>query len=252
MQIKEALNKVLSLFESGDIPQAIVYATFPPADVPCSRWSFLNRVLVALSGTYDARGYKQWQESKRFVRKGSRAIHIFVPRFRTVKDEETNTEEKMLSGFMGAPVFRVEDTAGEPLAYQNIQLPELPLMDVARAWGIKVSGIPENGRYYGCYHSSRQQITLATPEEAVFFHKLAHAGHDRIGELKKTPTWEKEIVAEFSAAALSLMVGRKMVMGNHAEYIQHYAEKGGITLMTACLRLVDSVEKVLREILQEK
>jgi hypothetical protein len=80
---------------------------------------------------------------------------------------------------------------------------------------------------------------------------LAHASHDRIGELQKAPTWEKEIVAEFAAEALSLMVGRNMTIGNHAEYIQYYADKGGITLMTACLRLVDSVEKVLKEILKK-
>jgi antirestriction protein ArdC len=79
------------------------------------------------------------------------------------------------------------------------------------------------------YLRAGQEIVLANPEEAVFFHELAHASHDRIGELHKAHTWEKEIVAEFAAAALSLMVGKKMTMGNHAEYIKHYAENEGIT-----------------------
>ena len=48
------------------------------------------------------------------------------------------------------------------------------------------------------------------------------------------------------------MVGRKLAMGNHAEYIKHYAEEGKMTLVSACLRLVGSVEKVMKEILQEK
>jgi hypothetical protein len=61
-----------------------------------------------------------------------------------------------------------------------------------------------------------------------------------------------EIVADFTAAALSMMVGRQLNLGNHAEYIRHYAEEGTMTLVSACLRLVGSVEKVLKEILQEK
>jgi hypothetical protein len=38
-------------------------------------------------------------------------------------------------------VFRVEDTKGKELDYQNIELPELPLIDRAQEWGIDVKAV---------------------------------------------------------------------------------------------------------------
>ena len=33
-----------------------------------------------ISGTLDARGFKQWKEVNKFVKKGSQALYILVPR----------------------------------------------------------------------------------------------------------------------------------------------------------------------------
>ena len=41
-------------------------------------------------------------------------------------------------------VFRVEDTDGEPLDYQKMELPEFPLIEKAKEWGIFVKAVPGN------------------------------------------------------------------------------------------------------------
>ena len=87
LKVKETLNKIINRFESGDIPEAIAYSMFPIPDIPCAKWSLINRTLVFLSGSYDARGIKQWNKVNRFVKKGTRAFFILVPYIKKVKDD---------------------------------------------------------------------------------------------------------------------------------------------------------------------
>ena len=131
-KVKEVLNQIIEKFESGDIPEAVAYSMFPIPDLPCARWSLLNRTLVFLSGSMDARGYRQWNRANRFVKKGTKAIYILVPYFR--KDEKDEGQQRLM-GFGASPVFRVEDTDGEPLDYMNIELPDLPFIERALEWG---------------------------------------------------------------------------------------------------------------------
>ncbi len=134
-KVKQALETIVQRFKEGDIPEAIAFSVFPMPNIPASRWSLLNRILMFLAGTNDARGFRQWQEVGRYVKKGSKAITILAPRF-IKKDTEDEEEAKtILVGFLAVPVFRVEDTEGEPLDYQKITLPELPLMELAKEWG---------------------------------------------------------------------------------------------------------------------
>ena len=125
-RIKQVLDHILKRFKSGDIPAAVAYSMFPAADnIPSARWSLMNRILMFISGTADARGYKQWLSVNRYVKKGSKCFYILVPYIRKVEDEETGEEKETLLGFMSRPVFRYEDTDGEPLEYKEIELPNL-------------------------------------------------------------------------------------------------------------------------------
>ena len=54
-RIKTALEGILEKFKSGDIPAAIAISAFPPPNIPAAKWSLLNRTLMFLSGTGDAR-----------------------------------------------------------------------------------------------------------------------------------------------------------------------------------------------------
>nr|MBI9047359.1 hypothetical protein [Anaerolineaceae bacterium] len=184
----------------------------------------------------------------RHVKKGSKAFHILVPYFKKRTDESSGEESQFLSGFGCKPVFRVEDTDGEALDYEKLEVPTLPLIERAEKWGISVKAVPGNYSYYGFYSPGRQEIGLATKEEGVFFHELAHAGHEKVkGGLKAGQDPFREIVAELSAQALCKMVGKQAndTLGNSFRYIEGYAKKLKLTPHAACLKVMAETEKVL-------
>ena len=247
--IKTALKKILNCFEAGNLPKAITYSVFPAANIPSSKWSLINRILMFLSDTQDARGFRQWKEINRHVKKGAKAIHILVPRI--VKRENEEGDEEKLTGFMAKPVFKKEDTEGETVKYEQTELPNLPLIEKAKEWDISVKPIPGNHSYYGYFSHHRNEIALASKEETVFFHELAHAAHHRlIGAHKTDQQWKKEIVAELTAAVICQIVGKtSKYLGNNHRYIEHYAKKANLNPVQGCLKVISDVEKVLGLIL---
>ena len=252
-KVKTVLASILECFKSETVPEAIAKAMFPMANTPSSDWSLLNRTLMFLSGSADARGYRQWQQANRHVVKGAKAIHILVPFFNKVGGKDAKDDEKRITGFGVKPVFGVEDTDGEPLPYQQIELPVLPLIEKAESWGINVKAVPGNYQYYGYFSPDRKEIGLATPEESTFFHELAHVAHEKvIGNLKNGQDPLQEIVAELSAQALSKIVGKGPTdtLGNSYRYIDKYAKKLDMSAYSACLKVMSQTEKVLNLILQ--
>ena len=247
--IKNTLKKILECFESGNLPKAISYSVFPAANIPSSKWSLINRILMFLSDTQDARGFLQWKEVNRHVKKGVKAIHILVPRI-VKRENDEGDEEERLAGFMARPVFRKEDTEGETVEYERVELPNLPLMEKAKEWGISVKSIPGNQNYYGYFSHHRNEIGLASKEETVFFHELAHAAHKRLVGTNKSQNWKKEIVAELAAAVICQIVGKtSKFLGTNYKYIEHYAKKANLSPVQGCLKVISDVEKVLGLIL---
>ena len=106
---KVQLDSLLDAFRTGSVEATIAKAMIPrhPDDPPrpMDAWSLSNRVLCLLSGTADARGYRQWKESGRQVRKGEKAFNILEPCRAKRKgiDAETGEEtERMITfGFRG-------------------------------------------------------------------------------------------------------------------------------------------------------
>ena len=250
-KVKSVLNSVLERFETGDIPEAIAYSMFPFPEVPSARWSLLNRTLMFLSGTMDARGYRQWQHANRYIKKGSKSLYIIVPYLKVIKDE-LEERKYTLKGFGVKAVFRVEDTEGSALEYENIELPDVPLMERAEEWGISVRAIPGNYQYFGYFSVDRREIAIATNQECVFFHEISHCAHYLLnGGLKKGQDPLQEIIAELSAQALAIIVGKSAedTVGNSYRYIQKYADQLNISPHTACLKVMSQVEQVLNLIL---
>lgn len=250
--VKDILNAIVEQFRTGNIPEVIALAMFPFPDIPSSHWSLLNRTIMLLSGTADARGYRQWKQVNRFVKKGSKSVHILVPLLHQIRDEG-GPDKLLLKGFAARPVFRVEDTEGEALEYQQISLPDLPLREKAEEWGITIRSALGPSGYYGAYSPHRREIVLAGPEECVFFHELAHAAHERVlGEIKGGQDAFQEIVAELSAAVLCRIVGKNFdTLGNSYEYIDSYATKLKMSVPTACMKVFAEVEDVLNLILSK-
>ena len=253
-KIKRALEGILARFESGDIPEAMSLAIFPVFNVPSASWSFLNRLLVVIHGSQDARGFRQWKQVGRHVKKGAKAFHITAPSIRKRKETNEKGEEEevsALTGFVPVPVFAVEDTEGDPLDYEELELPSLPLMEVAKTWGIDTRPVGGHMDFYGRFMPGRQEITLASPEECVFFHELAHAAHHKFMPLQGGQHWNQEIVAELAAAVLCRLVGKSgdRHLGHNFRYIARYAEEANRKPLRACLEVLSDTERVLNLIL---
>lgn len=247
-KVKEVLGKILAQFESGQIPECVAFTCFTQ-NIPSDHWSFLNRIIMYASGTGDARGFRQWLEAKRFVKKGTKAIYILAPLL--VKSKE-DPEKKVLIGFKSVPVFRAEDTEGEPLKQEEV-IAQFPLIERAKQWGINVRTIRFDGAIYGAFSQTTGTIALATEDECVFFHELAHSADHRLkGKLKGGQDPYQEIVAELSAHALCRLVGKsgEKHLGNTHRYIKGYAEKLGKSPLTACMEVLEQVEKVIKLIMK--
>lgn len=251
VRVQAVMAEILEQFQKGDVPSAIIKALFPFADIPSEKWSLCNRLLMVIHGTLDARGYHQWQSVGRHVKKGSKALYIIVPYVGKV--EQYEEEKQYIKGFGLKPVFKVEDTEGDVLEYEQISLPDFPFMARAEEWGISVKAIPGNYSFYGFYAPSQKEIGLATPEESTFFHELSHAAHEKVvGNLKRGQDPLQEIVAELSAAVLCRMVGKQSdTLGNSYRYIKQYAEKISLSPHQACMKVLGDTEKVLGLILDE-
>jgi len=264
-KVQNTLDAILKAFESGDISKAIkqTVITKKIEGIPSHNWSFLNQIIMNLiGGTYDARGFRQWKEVGKNVKKGSESFSILGPKFtsKTEINETTNQEEekKILRGFFPIPVFSIDDTEGAELPeYQTLAPDELPpLYDVAKKFGLEIAYIPNQAGYYGYYCDSKDFIGLCTHDQAVFYHELAHAAHFRVipNEIKNQKKWQKEIVAELSAAVMANMNGLKWE-SNSFKYIERYVEeekskKSGESASSqdvhkACISVLSDVKKVL-------
>ncbi|HBG27651.1 MAG: hypothetical protein A2Y10_10385 [Planctomycetes bacterium GWF2_41_51] len=249
---KACLQKIVDLFKSGNIPKALAVATIPPQKgIPSGKWSISNRILQFLSDTSDARGFRQWEQAGRNIKKGAKALYILGPRSRIVKETDGNDQEiekTIVTGFYAIPVFRAEDTDGKPLPYDPVSPP--PLADVAEQFGLSVSYQAFASNYYGYYHGDSKRIVLATHEAQVFFHELAHAAHHKIaGSLKGGQMPDQEIIAELTAATLASMYCSEVNIGFSYEYVKAYSEKSKKSIDRACLVVINTVGQVLDKIL---
>lgn len=253
-----AVAQLLALWESGDLPAKVEMSVIRRkiGTRPADAWSIGNQLLMLINGTTDARGFRQWQEVGRTVKKGARAFYIFGPKTRKV--EGTNAEtgqpetQVIVSGFRNIAVFAVEDTEGEPVVepdYQPVQLP--PLMEVAKAWGIDVTYAPFSGSDAGYYvPGGFNKIVLKTHEATVFFHELAHAADDRISPLKGGQVASDEIVAETVAAALALVYGFDLGKQTSARaYVAHYGGMPADQASKAVMQCLSRIQTVLDLIL---
>lgn len=231
-------------------------------DAPCRKWSWHNQLLVILSGTSDARGMKQWNAVKRKVKKGSSAVWILAPCMKTLKekDEDTGEEQKrnILYGFKAVPVYRVEDTEGEPLPgaeEQESWISSLPLVEVAKTWGINVGTYSYSGNAPLGYFQSGTRgkaIMLGVENLSTFAHELCHAADERLHTLRdKTPMLE--IVAELGGAILLECIGEhtESDLGGAYQYIERYAEQMGKPPVRSCIDMLDRVCNIVSLILDE-
>lgn len=257
-KVQKAIQQLLKMFETEELPKAVALTTINTiagSEIPCHKWSLGNQVLTLISGTTDARGFKQWEQVGRKVKKGAKAFYILGPRTRKVKIENTGTgEEKeviMVNGFNSLPVFRYEDTEGKELDRPDYSPPELPpLVDVAKTYGVNVQYGPFTERFYGYFSSGEKRIMLCSHDVAVFFHELAHAIHNTFKPLKGGQDKGQEIVAETVAAVLCQIYGYDGYIYQGYKYIQEYAKaENGSGVVKEIMKVLGDIQKVLEVIL---
>lgn len=247
---QEALAEVIAKFEAGDLsPLVEVSRLHLPEDAPASRWTLSNRVLAfAQSQSLDCRGYKQWQEAGRQVRKGESSAYILAPRM-IQKEKDNGEKEAQLRGWLALPVFGYTQTDGDDdteLDYTPAELP--PLHDVAVALGIDVRWQPTPETILGNCDRAGTEINVGTHDAKTWFHELAHAIHARIGgTLKGGQDTHQETVAEFTATVLMWLYGFGDRTGNCWSYIKFYSDDP----LHAIVKALGDVEKILDFVIEQ-
>ncbi len=248
-KIKEAMDTLLKMFNEENLDK-VARAVFRGDSIPADKWSFLNRLLMYLNNTEDARGFRQWQQVGRYVKKGSKAFYIIAPVTRKITSEKTlesgeaiREEKTVLAGFKGIPVFRIEDTDGAPIIRDEYRV-NIPceFNDIIQELGLKVQPVRFCGTAYGSYNLLNKEIRLASPDIEVFLHELSHAIDDRLRGLKPGQKNDQEVTAEFSAAVIAHLMGYKIPLGNVREYIEQYSFK---ELMNCLARIEKIVSYVI-------
>lgn len=261
-RVNEALQRLIQMFWTGELPKAAARTLIRAhkGARPSDSWSLGNRLIMLAAGTEDARGYQQWRQVGRQVRAGAKAIYILAPLTRRITrkvsdpdGEEREEEVTIVTGFRPIPVFRVEDTVGEPLPpepdYSPPQLP--PLHEVAKRFRVKVEYRPARwDAPLGRYEPGVGKITLFTHDPDVFFHELAHAVHSSFRQLKPGQQPEQELVAETAAAVLCELYGYRQYHWHAWRYVQHCAAARDTQgVLRKVMRVLGDVEEVVRRIL---
>lgn len=267
-QAESCAKRILEAFESGRIPQAIAPVFIQRNDdIPCRKWSWSNQLITALSGFDDARGFRQWLDSGRAVRKGEKAIYILAPITKTLTETSDNGEERSrvaIVGFKAIPVFGLEQTdivdaetwaKRTELDRKAAQfIDELPLIDVARAWGLTIKAYSgRSGGALGWFKPGANAIALGVENLSTWAHELIHAADHRLGSLKERGQhWLSETVAELGGAILLHAAGyeREADIGGAWNYIQHYARENEVEPIKACTTALDRACKAVALILE--
>ncbi len=205
-------------------------------------------------------GFRQWESVNRHVRKGEKAVYILAPCLVKSGDAKANDDgdgeaaeasAMRLVGFRGIPVFGLEQTSGAPIEGREEEeafIDALPLVEVARAWGVTVTVY--NGREtkpLGRYSPYSNTIALGEGSKTTWLHELAHAADHRLGETDASRA-NREIVAELSAAVLATLIGLpedERNIGYALAYIRHFAGNKA----SKALQLIDRACKVVDAIL---
>ncbi len=260
-RVESVLDNIVQKI-SGDTISSFMNKSLFGADVPMIKWSMLNQLACFLAGTQDARGYRQWQKVGRHVEKGKKAIWILAPNIAKVKKilqeeievdglietVERKEEVQKLFGFKTVPVFRYEDTDGEPLEYeqriQRIEPEKLSLYNVAQNLGVTVQvGLTSRGEY-GSFSQGSKEIRLCSDSEQTFLHEISHAIDEHLKNYKDYESGE--IVAELSACFLASLYGLKADIGETQEYIRSWSKSRHVGL--AIGNALDRVKAIYRYI----
>jgi len=256
-RVRQIGEEILAAFQEGRVPEAVakLFIT-PPSDsrVPSVRWSWSNRLHAVLMGHRLAAGFRQWEELGRKVKKGEKAFYILRPWLQEAREDDPESDvqarERVVVGFAPVPVFGYDQTEGRPLAEMEEQerfLDSLPLVEVARSWGLAVvTFVTDDPAYLGHYRYGKEggiRIAVAVENPVVWAHELVHAADHRLKTLteKGGQQLDNEVVAQLGASILLEALGLEddSDRGTSYRYIETYCKKHGVSMLTICNALLE-------------
>lgn len=243
---QEIGSMILEMFKNPELLPEKIAPIFllKGMDIPSAKWSLMNRFIMLMNKTTDARGIRQWASVGRTVIKGCHAFYILAPCIG--KKGEGEDEETYVYGFRGVPVFRYEDTQGDPIPqYESAQkfLNDLPFKGI---FGIQPHVYNTDGSL-GYYQPG--SIGLSVANLSTWAHEIIHAADDKLGGLGNSRP-DAEVVAEFGGAILLKVVGYDYDadLGGAYEYCKAWS---GGSVEVACIRLLERACKCVDLILSE-
>jgi len=154
------------------------------------KYSYHNQLLIfrQMQTATRVAGFRKWQEMKRRVKKGSKAIKILAPYIKKVTENDPKTgeeKEKTITLFFVASVFDISQTEGKPLPEVDITIKGdtyigffQMLLEFCKTRNIKVDlrNLGINGLYG---YSKGGEIALCNTESIntqtnTLIHELAH------------------------------------------------------------------------------
>lgn len=254
-QVTQILEKLADDFGTKKFTDTFAMSYIKAPSGPSDKWSRSNRVLMLIQGTNDARGYRQWKLIGRHVKKDAKAIHILAPRMitRPAKKDSSDDEEpeKIIDGFMGIPVFRVEDTEGDPLPqYKPKNAPNPDLLKLVERRGIKLEWKNSTRGEGGYIKYADKQIVLCSEDFMVLAHELVHLyDFDKVKKIVAGQDPVQETVAELGACVLSQIYGHDAKNETYA-YIASYAKNSTpAEVGKMCLKVITRVGDIIDRIL---
>jgi len=182
------------------------------------RYSFANSLLIHVQNpeaTHVA-GYQKWKQLDRQVRKGEKAIKIFIPFRKKTEDPETGEERWRVTGFGLGSVFDISSTDGEPLPEPPAITESHEVTDVSREvnkrlsrylidQGLLLESKDFPGHAHGFWNPTKNQIVIRQNKDVdplnisktkTLLHEGAHAlaNHQNADERQ-----DAEVVAESAA-----------------------------------------------------
>ena len=239
-----AINQILSHINWTDLPKSIAYAKFPIKNVPSSKWSLVNRVIMVSSGTLDQRGRNQWADVQRYPIKGSKPNWIICPQVHSETIE--GESKKICDGFIGIPVYAADATYGDPITYEFVSEQVFNTESISEKWDNRVKGIYKRYEISTAYH---EHYEPAGDNEKQFFWNTSLFAYKELFTNHANRA-DKRIVCELSALALLNMCGRSVnYPGKHYSMIQYYARDLKLSTMGAFMNIIKNVDLVLTTVL---
>ena len=230
--VKNSIDNLLTMFRNQQFPTEIGWQIIRRQSglhaMPSDFWSPGNRWIMLACGTTDARGFGQWNQAGRRVKPGSKALYICAPNTRKIPaddDDDPEAAKTIVAGFHWIPVFRIEDTTGQPVStadYTPQILP--PLLDVAAKFGASVKWQPFDGKALGRYRPSIKEIVLSDQTALTFYHEVMHHLDSQVEPIRPGRLCEAELIAEFGGSVLCSIQGITGYESSSYNYLKSYAE----------------------------